>query len=244
MNKIFSKNKSILKNFKKNEHISENNNTYRYDIIRNLDKVLVSGYKDINICLFSIDSEMPILFYFLVKLNNELNFITFKEDNYDNIIKRSKMIVSNYFPNSNLIGFKLFNNKLYIFFFSDLRENNENGNWCIMDEICNKKKYMDINICNNVVDLFLHNDEIIFLKGIDNLRIEIPIVSFCTCVDLFELNHMKYSLSKSKKMYDFKSINNNHILRYAIFLSPDDYVFNKKHQYEINYKCRPLTIHY
>ena len=74
MNKIFSKNKSILKNFKKNEHISENNNTYRYDIIRNLDKVLVSGYKDINICLFSIDSEMPILFYFLVKLNNELLF--------------------------------------------------------------------------------------------------------------------------------------------------------------------------
>ena len=84
-----------------------------------------------------------------------------------------------------------------------IRNDNDNGYWCIMDEICNKKKCMDMIISNTVVDLFLHNEDIIFLKGIDNLRIEIPIISFGTCDNLFELNHMKYSLNKNKKMYNF-----------------------------------------
>ena len=112
-----------------------------------------------------------------------------------------------------------------------------------MDEICNKTYFLDDKISNCVTEFFLNNEDFIFLKGVNNLRIEIPIVAYNQCDNLFELNHYKHALNKSKKMYDLLHINKEYVIRYAIFLNPDNYIFNKEHQYEIEYKCKPLSIH-
>lgn len=49
--------------------------------------------------------------------------------------------------------------------------------WCIMDEICNHKKVITFPIHKSVVNLFLNNPSLIYIK-LNQKRIEIPIVAY------------------------------------------------------------------
>lgn len=233
---IFSKKKLILKKREKNT----NNDNYYYNLSDYLDNVFVNTYIDkVYLCLYHIDSKMPILYYLL---DETLDFISLNVNN-----KNLKEVCDNYVyckfnKKYKTDGYKIFNNNIYLFYNILEKDNFSNDIWCVMDEICNKKKYLDKCINNNVTDLFLNNPNFIFLKNVSNLKIEVPIVAFKNCNDEIELMYFKYK-NKNNKYYQFDNIKKKYLLRYVLFLTKDNFVFDKDYQYEINYYCKPISVH-
>ena len=233
---IFSK-----KNFKLKKKEKDNicNNNYYYNLTNYLDNVFINT--DINkiyLCLYHIDSKAPILYYLL---DDTLDFISinvnnnFKEycDNY---------ILQKFNKQYKTDGYKIYNNNIYLFYNILEKDSNSSDIWCVMDEICNKKKYLDMCINSNVTNLFLNHPNLIFLKNINNLKIEVPIVAFKNCEDEIELMYFKYK-NKNNKYYDYDNTKKKYLLRYVLFLTKENFIFHKDYQYEIDYNCKPISVH-
>lgn len=215
-------------------------NNYYYNIKEHLENIYTNDFKDVYMCFFFIDTTQPILKYFLDK--KKFNFFNV---NIKTFIKSDCInVVKNIFGcEFSIMGYKPFQDNMYLFIQIYNDEINNNGEWCIMDEICNKKKKLNNSISENVSNYFLNNTEFIYLRNKDNLKIEIPIVMFQNCDNLLELMYFKHNNNKTKKYYDYNNCKKKYILRYILFLSDDSIVFNKKYQYFISYLCKPESVH-
>lgn len=217
------------------------NSDYFYNIKERLENVYIDHFKDVYLCFYFVDKEKPILKYFLNKNDNfnffKLSITTFIKPDTNNYVKS---IFDSHF---NIMGYKVSKKQMFIFIELSIDEKNNIGEWCIMDEICNKKKFLHCSISKNVTNFFLNNPEFIYLRNKENLKIEIPIVAFQNCDDLLELMYFKYNYNKSKKFYDYHNCKKKYILRYSLFLSNDSIRFNEPYQYIINYLCKPESFH-
>lgn len=231
---IFSKNVNLKS--KENKVI---NNTYKYNIETFLENVYTEKQrKNIYLCFYYINSSMPILQYLINKGN--MNFYnltnrdisTFNNDCY-------KFIKENFSFNVIKRGYREYNNNMYIFFQCKNKENVQNGVWCILDEICNKKKYLNDNISEDITSFFLNNKDFIYLTNKDDIRIEVPIVAFQNFNDELEL--MYYT--KKKIYYDYENCNKKYIARYILFITCENIIFNEAYQYKVNYNIKPESIH-
>lgn len=242
---IFSKNKHLFKinNIpqpqKKQKEIIKNN-VYKYNIFKHLTNISITNNDNINICIFNINNNSPILSYLLIN-NNNYTFPYIK--NTINLVEKCNMFVFNILKcNLNPVGFIHKNNESYIFYNYENDIVHSNNTWCIMDEICNKKKYLKTPISESVSLFFLNNPYLIFLVNKNNIKIEIPIVSFNN--NDKELYIENYLYSNDNKHYDYNNVDKNKIIiRYAIFILNENYEFNKKYQYSVNYTSDILSIH-
>ena len=230
---IFSKNVNLKS--KENKAI---NNTYKYNIETLLENVYTEKQrKHIYLCFYHINSSMPILEFLLNKSNmnfynlttniSDLNnyFYNFIKEHFSfNVIKR---------------GYREYNNNMYIFCQCKIKEYVPNGVWCILDEICNKKKYLDHTISEDTSSFFLDNKDFIYLTNKDDIRIEAPIVAFQNFNDELEL--MYYT--KKNIYHDYENCNKKYIARYILFITCENIIFDEPYQYKVHYNIKPESIH-
>lgn len=237
---IFSKELKLKKSKKKGE-IS---NSYHYNIECLLDNVYTDSKQCIYLCFYFIDNKRPILRYFLEKNSNQLSFFKLLR-NPDIPIKSSTLsyIENNFNSEFKIKGYKLYENNIFMFVELNQQEENNLGEWCIIDELCNKKKFLDMPICEFVSDFFLNNPNFIYLTNKNGLKIEIPIVGFKNAKDLMELMYFKYNNNNSNTYYDYDHCNKNNVLRYILFITIDSLIFDKHYQYMVNYKSKAESIH-
>lgn len=174
------------------------NYTYNIDKIlnKNLNEIVNSKGRRIFICiyetLFKINSKMenPFLQYLLYKYNktddiDEILTFPFFESKSNNLLKESKDFVNKLIINGEYKGYIIFKNNVYVFFgrenrefnFKKLQSNNKYW-WCLIDEICNKKKVVTYDVHLSIVHLFLSNPELIYLYDKNNKKLETPIVAY------------------------------------------------------------------
>ena len=226
--------------FKKSTEKKIDNNYY-YPIKECLENIYIDNFKDVYMCFYFIDKEKPILKYFLKK-NKNLEF--FKLDIHTFIKSDCIKFIKNTFNSEfNIMGYKVYNKKMFIFINLLNYEKNNIGRWCIMDEICNKKMFLDYSISESVTSFFLNNSKFIYLRNNDNLKIEIPIVAFQNCDNLLELMYYNYNNNKDKEFYDYSNCKKKFILRYILFFFFFSIHFNKPYQYNISYVCKPESFH-
>ena len=235
---IFSKKIKVISKEKKMLH------SYNYKIYELLETIYTrEKIKNVYLCFYYVDVNMPILQYLLNKCNNNYDFFKTPHCNIDNIkTYYNKFISINFTCHVNEKGYKIYNENIYIFFECSKNEEVENSVWCILDEICNKKKYLDNNISENTSHFFLNNKDFIYLTNQENLKIEAPIIAFQNFKDQLELMYFRYT-TKSNHYYDYENCNKKYIARYILFISNDNIVFDKPYQYTVNYKCKPISIY-
>ena len=235
---IFSKNVILKPNEKK-----VINNTYKYNIETFLENVYTNNERNkVYLCFYFVDNNMPILYYLLHK-SVHMNFFNFKyKDICDLSDSCSKFIEEQFTSRVNKKGYKEFNNNIYIFFECLNKENIQNGVWCVLDEICNKQRYLNNVISQEVTSFFLHNKDFIYLKNKDNIKIETPIVCYQYFDDELELMYYSYNTNK-KEYYDYENCKQKYIARYILFISCENIIFNKPYQYKINYTNKPESLH-
>ena len=218
-------------------------NEYYYNIKNFLENIFIDYNNSIYLCFYFVDKTQPILSYLLKKYDEELNF--FKLDNSNNnSIKLSSLsyIKGNFNCNFKVKGYKYHDNNMFIFIELDNKEENNLGEWCIMDEICNKRKFLDTNISEIVSSFFLNNHNFIYLQNKDNLNIEIPIVAFKNNNNIIDLMYSKYK-SNGFEFYDYEHCEKKNLLRYILFITSSSVYFNELYQYKVNYICKPVSIH-
>jgi len=151
--------------------------------------------KKINICPYQINNSglKPFLQFFLRKNNNKkLDFISCEWlYDYNSIINKCYKILEVLFLSYMKIscyeykGFIEDDNQLYIFFdcsnskigVHSLHKNSEI--WLVLiDEIMNSKHVCNYTIEENVVDIFLKNYELLYLKNENNIKYENPICGY------------------------------------------------------------------
>ena len=82
-------------------------------------------------------------------------------------------------------GYLTFENNLFMFFgeeninftFKKLQSNNKYW-WCLIDEICNKKKVLNYELHNKATRLFLSNKDLIYLYDEEGSKLEIPTICY------------------------------------------------------------------
>jgi hypothetical protein len=238
MNSVFSKNKKTLgtQHNKICMKDTQNTNIYKYNILDKLEQI-THCLDNINVCVFNVNDKMPILSYFLIKDNNTLTFPNMVYSN--DILEKCES-----YTNQSLImiGYKVFNKQTFMFFNSTQMNESDIGHWCIMDEICNKKKFIYVPIREDVTNFFFENDYFIFLRNRDDLPIETPIIAYRNSIDILELMHNKFN-NNFTHFNDINNINKKYILRFALFIGHNNLLFNNTFQYKISYKTLPLSIH-
>lgn len=148
---------------------------YEYSFIE-FDKV------EIHVCNYRIvENDIPFLLYELEQQNNVLCFPTL---NVQTAHEFKKYIHS--LSSSNIIykGYILRNGHLFMFLQTvnmeykiKIKEKGEKNWWCLIDEICNSKRVINIPVSKQVTNTFLKNPFLIYLKN-DGERCEIPSVYF------------------------------------------------------------------
>jgi len=175
---------------------------YIYDIEKltntNLEDYLkVKNYpKKINICPYQINNSglKPFLQFFLKKMNNKIDFISY-EGFYDyySIINKCYKILEVLFLSYMKVsyyeykGFIEKDDELYIFFdctnskigIHSLNKNNDI--WLVLvDEIINSSKVCDYEMEEKLLDFFNNNINLLYLKDENNMNYEIPMIGY-TC---------------------------------------------------------------
>ena len=181
-------------------------NYYTYDIHRHINtdfhNINLKKNIHINICCFQIIESIPtkiiqkpFLQYLLYKYPKNThkigNVCVFPFEKYKSgeILKIGKNIVKTLFNKIyNAIGYIQNEDGIFLFYnipFSNilvtntkLNDNNPHYIWTIIDEICNRRKYITFPIHNTVSNLFLKNPKLIYLKDKNKLCIEIPTVAY------------------------------------------------------------------
>jgi hypothetical protein len=151
--------------------------------------------KKVNILPYQVNNTglKPFVQYFLRKCpDNKLSFISYEGlQKFDDIVnkcyKTLEVIFLSYMkvPYYQYKGFKIFEDELYIFYDCSrshigvhcLRENNDV--WLtLMHEIINVGKVCNFDINNKVKNLFINNDNLIYLKNKNNMNCELPVVAY------------------------------------------------------------------
>ena len=235
---VFSKKIKVISKEKKMLH------SYDYKIDGLLETIYTNDKRNnIYLCFYYIDKKIPILQYLLNNCNDNYDFFKTSYCNIDNIKTYYKKIIETIFTcDVNETGYKIYNKNIYIFFECSKNEEVENSVWCILDEICNKRKYLDNIISENTTHFFLNNKDFIYLTNQDKLKIESPIIAFQHFNDELELMYFRYS-TKSNHYYDYENCNKKYIARYILFITNNNIVFDKPYQYMVNYKCKPISIY-
>lgn len=174
----------------------------------NIKKILKIDYNNIElnnnsnifVCIYKINFDIdtkkiksPFLQYLLYKypnnnsnLSNKMIFPFIKYKTGDNILKKSNQFVKNIIGDDlDNIGYLNDKNDIYVFYNYDnnqveVTELNKNNQfwWCLIDEICNRKKLINFPILKKVYLIFYKYPELIYLKNSRGKNLEIPIVGY------------------------------------------------------------------
>lgn len=232
-------------------------------------------YKKINICAYKVNNEYlyPFLNFLLIKkeIDNTLilpSVSIFKNFSIQELINYSKVFLFGFSDKTDfeifndLIefnGFYEFNNNLYLFFditkvnFKQDNEYNTQIWFSLVHEIANCKKICNLNINEEIIELFSANDELCFLTDENNKGYESPIVGYINKPrDKANYTYIFGEPSRDKNSIfgpyfyftDFenainiqdtnlninsnlKSDGNNSIIRFALFMGHTNYVENR-----------------
>jgi len=119
----------------------------------------------------------------------------------------------------NYKGFIDYNGKIYLIM--NVEKTNDDYTWLIPDEIVNQKHFFGVPVSDNVVNLFIQYDELLYLRK--NHSIEQPMALYITTDDesLYSLgipkrmNHDKLSHYEPLEIYKKE---NTKKMRYIVFL--------------------------
>jgi hypothetical protein len=166
----------------------------------------LNNYNNIYLCGYNINfqGKLPFLTFLLIKtkLDEYLNFPKIeihKDLNSTNLLNHTILLLqlllkTNFIEFNKLVeineliefnGFYKYNNNLYIYInitklniqLNDIYRKN-NVWFALVDEIVNHKHLCNININNEVSNYFINNMYFCFIKDINNLNFEIPIVNY------------------------------------------------------------------
>lgn len=157
-------------------------------------------YRNIMLCLYSINSEgkYPFLQYLLAKNNLDVLSLPtlpiYNSFNKENLVSYSKvflsgiLLVDNFELFNNEIefnGFYEFDKNLYLFFdMTNCKLNFDDTysscpiRYVLIDEIINHKNICNIKISDDTTNFFLRNESISYLYDQNNEAYEIPIVGY------------------------------------------------------------------
>ena len=176
--------------------IMKNANIYPIQsIVSTVDSTNMSGIKRISLCIYRINvkpSATPFLQYLLFKnRENVMVFPGFNGGNsnliaracelYDSIIGEKNACTNHY------RGVMRVDDVLYVFYqYIHKKEDGVNPYkmkrdelwWCLMDEICNWRKVLTMNVDSSVVKLFYDKPELIYLYDTNYNKLEIPVVGY------------------------------------------------------------------
>jgi len=199
---------------------------YKYD---NFNKNEPLNKLERKIMIYNINNqrEIPFLLYLFEydDIDNKYNFININVNQNDKIDDIILFILKKININVKYTGYLVYKNENYMFFeFSEkiLEQHNTPYMWTLMSEIINYKKIYNIDICNEVINLFLNNEKIININNNSTKTsvCETPSVGY-SLVDKLEdnndvlyLNDYDYIFKVSKNIEFEKEI----VCRYAIFL--------------------------
>jgi hypothetical protein len=160
--------------------------------------------KEVHVCPYSVNTAgmYPFLEYILVKNKiigdeeedeiieeKELNFLHFPFFFGLNIMKTSTQVLQIILKRMNDFDYKgylLENGNLYVFFDTSVekqeravyKDDYTNVHHCLMDEIINNSFIQQIPICGSTREFFLDHLDLVFLKDINDTKIEIPTVVY------------------------------------------------------------------
>ena len=181
-------------------------NYFTYDIHRHINtdfhNIDIKKGTHINICCFKIVEsrpnkiiQRPFLQYLLYKypknISQTKNLCVFPFEKYNSgeILNIGKKIVKTLFNKThNPLGYIQNQDGIFLFYNIDfegilvrneiLNNNEPHYLWCLIDEICNHKKYITFPIHKSVTNLFLNNPKLIYLKDKQKMCIESPSVVY------------------------------------------------------------------
>ena len=188
------------------ENKKENENEYLYNIENHLKYDLATYLKineipkRINILPYQINKSglKPFVQYFLMKCpDNKLSFISYEGlKTYNDVQNKCMKILEVLFLSYMKIsygeykGFKVIDDEIYIFYDCSrsqiglhcLKETNEL--WLtLMHEIINTGKVCNYEISEKVKNLFIYNEDLIYLKNSNNINCELPVVAYYDSYD-------------------------------------------------------------
>jgi hypothetical protein len=143
--------------------------------------------KDEDICIYSIKNihDKPFLVYVLHNHTNELHWLsvknykdktvgalhhTLKKEFNKNIILKGK----NSNKESHQLWFELVDDDIVL----EHMKRSQKYIQCLVSEIVNQKKYLNINISNNIIHFLLYHPDFIFLFNEENKKYEIPEIGY------------------------------------------------------------------
>ena len=222
----------------------------------------VLSYKNIYICPYNINTigKYPFQQFILIKsINNKIEFpsiLDYRDFNSVELVNYIKVClfgllsIDDFETFNDLVdfnGYYEYNNNLYLFFDVtnckiniDYTYKNSNVWVAILDEIINQKNICNIEICKEVIDFFIKNNEFCFLVDENNVNYEIPIVGYVSkeksktnfTYVFGESARDKNSLLGSYFYFtDFDNALKNtgeSIIRFALFLGNTKYIQNLK----------------
>jgi len=168
-------------------------NTNIYPIQSVLTSTNLSGIKSVFLCIYRINikpSSTPFLEYLLFKnRENAMVFPGFNGGKSNVLETADKFYEKITSKKSDSKGMLRMDDALYVFyqyqhivdekaFENPYKSKADEWWWCLMDEICNWRKVVTMNVDKRVVDLFYKNPELIYLYDTNYNKLEVPIVGY------------------------------------------------------------------
>ena len=193
------------------------------------------------ICIYRINSgDRPFIEYLLMKDGDTVSFPI-----SDDADKMAETIVGKHL---NSQGYIKFNNKILVFYsikYNKVEQEEKEYIWCLLDEICNRKKVLNYSIDPFVTTFFIQNPKFIYLFKGDGV-LETPNVGH-TGHDIKE--DMIIHLGAFNQMGDFGHFfyfndydnvaSSAFIVRYALFLGETKVLLNRSNDTKMG--PNPLT---
>ena len=189
-----------------NPELANKNSKYNYNLTipSELNISKIDNNNPFKFCIFQVrtDGKYPFLLYFIEKKmdTKRISFISSNINIGINSIKKIKykslLYVNNLFPNAdisyhgiytslddNIILLKIedYYNQSHIY-----ADNLNNYIWATSHEILNNNKILDYTIENNVIDFFIKNKYLIYLKNNNNFIFETPIICYYKITNTLE----------------------------------------------------------
>ena len=143
---------------------------------------------DCDICIYSIitKNNKPYIMFNLQKEKDILIWPSTKKEKVQQL-KNIIHVLKNTFTDENLAfqGVFTYNNRKQLWFQYDMTEHkieetflNKNKLWCLISEIVNSKRYLNIKISSSITEFFLKYSEFIYLYNKAGEVYEIPTVGY------------------------------------------------------------------
>jgi len=203
INNISDYMKNIAKGSKKNKKNNKSNNKsiFNYDIQKSIKtdfhNINTENIKQVNICAFRFiettkynNISNPLLQYALFKYpessskTSNLCVFPFEPIKNTSVKETGKKIVKKIFNKQyNCLGYIKDDKDIFLFYNIDysvevIVKKSNKIIWCLIDEICNHKCVFNFPIHNSVTNLFLKNENLIYLKDSKKNNISVPNVYY------------------------------------------------------------------